>query len=312
MENATSPIADRDTNPKRKLRWYQYSLRTLLILVTVFAFVCSWVAVKMGQAKRQKEIVEQLIKSGCGIRYDFEVASFRKNNSNPQPPATAWLRGLLGIDFFSNVEEVYCENNLTDDDLKKLGEFKHLKVLEIYNSPITDAGFEHLKQLTQLKTLRLFKTQITDAGLKNLAGMTQLEKIDLREDSISDAGLAHLAGLTKTKTLLLRSGKITDAGIAHLSKMSELEWLTLRDTEFSDAGLSEIKKFTKLDYLDIGGTKISDAGLTNLKTLPKLNGLVLPSTISKDGMKELKDCFPAITIGQTSRMEEPVRPNNNN
>ena len=52
--------ADEPAKPKSKRRWHQYSLRTLLILVTLFAVACSWFAVKMQQARRQREAVEYI------------------------------------------------------------------------------------------------------------------------------------------------------------------------------------------------------------------------------------------------------------
>jgi hypothetical protein len=40
---------EQPANPKPKRRWYQYSLRTLLICVTLFAVACSWFAI-MGRS----------------------------------------------------------------------------------------------------------------------------------------------------------------------------------------------------------------------------------------------------------------------
>ena len=64
---------DQPTNLKPKRRWYQYSLRTLLIFVTLFAVACSWFTVKLNQARKQREAVEALTKLGCRIGYDLEV-----------------------------------------------------------------------------------------------------------------------------------------------------------------------------------------------------------------------------------------------
>jgi hypothetical protein len=52
------------TVAKPKLRWFQFSLRTLLVFVTLCAIPCSWLAVKMQQAKRQREAVVAIEKLG--------------------------------------------------------------------------------------------------------------------------------------------------------------------------------------------------------------------------------------------------------
>lgn len=51
-------------------RRFQFGLRTLLSFVTLFAIVCSWFAVKLQQAKRQREAVEALLQLGGYVGYD--------------------------------------------------------------------------------------------------------------------------------------------------------------------------------------------------------------------------------------------------
>ncbi len=70
---------------KPKLRWFQYSLRTLLILVTLFAIPCSWLAVKRHQAQREREAAAAFEKLGGSVAW-----------SNPSGPV--WLRKLIGDD----------------------------------------------------------------------------------------------------------------------------------------------------------------------------------------------------------------------
>ncbi|MGD0382246.1 MAG: hypothetical protein ABSA77_01915 [Thermoguttaceae bacterium] len=62
---------DPPANLKPQRHWYQYSLRTLMIVVTLFAVVCSWFAVKMQQARRQREAVEELLKFDGYVGYDY-------------------------------------------------------------------------------------------------------------------------------------------------------------------------------------------------------------------------------------------------
>ena len=46
--------------PQPRLRWYQYSLRSLLIVVTLFAILCSLLAAAIPEWKRQRHQREVL------------------------------------------------------------------------------------------------------------------------------------------------------------------------------------------------------------------------------------------------------------
>lgn len=66
-----------------KRRWYQFSLRTLLIFVTLFAISCSWFAVKLQQARRQREAVEKIRKWSdyVEIIYSWQVGAKYPNKT---------------------------------------------------------------------------------------------------------------------------------------------------------------------------------------------------------------------------------------
>jgi MFS-type transporter involved in bile tolerance (Atg22 family) len=54
MSTANAPA------PKNALAWYQYTLRRLLIYVSLFAILCSWFGVKLDQARKQKKAVSNI------------------------------------------------------------------------------------------------------------------------------------------------------------------------------------------------------------------------------------------------------------
>ncbi len=73
--------------PKRNPRWFQYSLRTLLIVVTLFAIPCSWLAVKRQQAKREREAAAEIVKLGGVVHYDWQCdAKGRPLRWRERPP----------------------------------------------------------------------------------------------------------------------------------------------------------------------------------------------------------------------------------
>ena len=55
------PSADQ---PKPKLRWFQYRLRSLFILTFLVAIPCSWLAVTIQGQGRQHEAAEAILKAG--------------------------------------------------------------------------------------------------------------------------------------------------------------------------------------------------------------------------------------------------------
>jgi Leucine-rich repeat (LRR) protein len=270
MEAESSQTIEQAAEPKPKRRWYQYSLRTLMICVTLFALACSWFAVKMQQAKRQREAVEALIKMGGFVGYGYEMNSdgFMRIRG-VKPPGPEWLQRLLGDDFFNNV--VYV--NLTDSDVTT--DMRNVLVAQGSISPpsleVTKAGLEQLETLKQLRTLRLSKTQITDAGLEHLVELKQLRTLFLDETNITDTGLKNLKGLKQLQYLYLNGTHVTDNGLEQLKGLNQLHNLELGNTKITDAGLEHLKGLTKLETLDLKNTKVTNGAVKDLqKALPKL------------------------------------------
>jgi hypothetical protein len=87
--------------PRRKRRWFQFSLRTLFILVLIVATPCAWLGHKIAQKRREREFVEEIRNWGGIVTYDYQIA-----RSKPSGPA--WLRSLLGENFFNDVKVVYA------------------------------------------------------------------------------------------------------------------------------------------------------------------------------------------------------------
>ena len=206
---------------------FQFSIRSLLVLIVVVAIVCSWLSVRMQQARRQREVVEGAESAHYDYQFDPDVnwqANPLFQAKPPEPPGPPWLRNLLGVDFLSDVTYV---------DYKQA----------------TDAGLEHLKGLTNLRSLWLDNTQVTDAGLEHLKGLTSLQLLGLNRTKVTDAGLMHLKGLTSLQILGLDRTQVTDAGLVHLKGLTNLVSLDLENTEVADVGLEHLKGLDNLRIL---------------------------------------------------------------
>jgi Leucine Rich repeat len=295
MPDESIPSEDQPISSSPERPRFQYSLRTLMIIVTLFALPCSWFAVKLQQARKQREAVEVIMQAGGNVVYDYQEASYDQSKRGfsatySKPPSPAWLHKLLGDDFFCKVILV---EGITDAGIENLKGATGLPFnrLDLRNTKITDAGLSHLEELfPELQTLDLSGTAITDAGLNHLKHFTLLHDIDLSGTKITDAGLAHIResqiyGLE----LRLAGTKITDAGLEHLKTLHRLGLLDLAGSAITDTGLEQIKGLTQLWALDLKGTNITDTGIENLSKLSKLNTLSLSGTkITNAGLEHLQ------------------------
>ncbi|MBC8873846.1 MAG: hypothetical protein H8E44_30775 [Planctomycetes bacterium] len=224
--------------------WFQFSLRSLVVLVVAVAIPCCWLTVKMREAEKQRRAVEAIDKAGACIGYDYDLDEsaqfiYELDESGKfwrvqEPPGPAWLRGLVGEDFFANVV-VICFNpwqepntfNFGDQDLQLLIGMPDLRTLELKYTGVSNIGLMHLSDMTNLTCLNLCRTQITDAGIEHVRELANLEMLNLYSTQLTDVGLEHLKGLTNLKKLVLSETRVTHEGIEQLRKAlpnCEIAW----------------------------------------------------------------------------------------
>jgi hypothetical protein len=283
-------VGDENSNPPRpKRRWYQYSLRTLFLLMTLFAL---WLGVNIHRARQQKEAVEAIVKAGGGVQYDSgaRVVPHGYDGSGPAPSwlAPPWLRRQLGDDFFDDVTGVYFK-----------GVFQERRSHDPWgpSQDIDLNALAHLKSLRELKRLDLRRMAVKDRGLVHVEGLVGLEVLNLKLTEVTDEGLAHLSGLTNLRELDLSNNRITDSGLVHLAGMTRLENLRLNWTKVTDAGLVHLAETTRLERLSLNWTKVTDAGLQHLAGLPQLRYVSLEHCgVTDEGVKKLQETLPKCTI----------------
>ena len=202
----TSPD-NKSTVPEPKLRWFQYRLSTLLLLITAAAI---WLSFWTNRVRQQREVVEFITRHGGSVAYSYQViagsgsgsgGTVWKESKEAIPPGPAWLRNLLGIDYLDHVNAAYFDGySFADSDLEHLKGLPDLDYLRIVSSNVTDAGLVNLKYLHHLKNLELTSEKVTDAGLVHLQPLTELTELTLG-CSITDACVEHLMPLKNMSKL---------------------------------------------------------------------------------------------------------------
>jgi hypothetical protein len=191
-----------------------------------------------------------------------------------------------------------ANKKVTDDGLKELKAFKHLKNLSFFFCEnITDAGMKHVKELTTLETLSLTNTGVADDGIAELKGLknlktlytagsifmtdksaktigtfANLESLTL-PSTITPKGVKDLAGLKKLKSLYIGGATLSDEAVKDIAdNMPQLEGLnlgTLAGNGLTDESVPHLARLKKLKTLSIIGAKLTDTGLKSLqKALP--------------------------------------------
>jgi hypothetical protein len=161
----------------------QYSLRTLLIVVTLFACVCSGFAVMRDQAKRQREAVDALRKNGCRVLYDCQY----RREQGLDPP------GPDGDDYTDEIAYVSIRNKeANNQDLQHLKVLNKIRILDLSGVQVTDDDMESLSELSEIKELYLDGTQISDSGLKYLEGLKNMRYLSLSGTEVSSKGIDNL------------------------------------------------------------------------------------------------------------------------
>jgi hypothetical protein len=187
-------------------RWYQFSLRTLLLFVTLLAIPCSWLALRAQEAKREREAATAIEKLGGIVEWS-------------EPSGPGWLRTVLGDSLFVHVEALLLfGTQATDAELENLRALSQLRELSLDCIDEADAVLEKLRGLRQLRKLSLTNSGVTDAGLEHLTTLYQLRELYLHYDfNITDKGLEHLKGLRQLRVLSLGCGsQVTDSGVKGL------------------------------------------------------------------------------------------------
>jgi hypothetical protein len=196
----------RPARPRR--RWLRFSLRTLLVGVTLLCVALGvWES-----AERQRRAVAAIRASRGWVKYDY--LGSRPLRAFGEPPAPCWLGRLLGVDYVADVTVIALSAG--DREVANVRVLTSLQSLDLSASKVTDAGMAHLSNLASLQVLGLDNTQVSDAGLAHLSALEGLTVLSLYNTQVSDAGLPHLYGLRNLKELNLGGTQVSDDGCRRL------------------------------------------------------------------------------------------------
>lgn len=325
---------------KPKGRWGGSSVPVLLFMFLTSAGI-SWFTVKMKEAREQCEAVQAIIELGGEVQYDYEFHYEYPDDcingeclgccssNKREPPVPAWLRGLLGDDFFATVVNVELANGPLDanDALEYVRRLPQVQELVTgKNSTLSTKGLNYISGLTKIRAISIGclddNVQLENSGvlqrieylelgqadddrLKQIEGLVQLRGLNICRCDFTDAGLKHIGKLDNLRDLVLDQigfvPPIADAGLKYLATLHHLEALGISNTRITDAGLAHLKTLPHLRKLGLSHTDITDEGLQHLGEMRQLTDLSLANTkVTNIGMKHLRGLKHLQALGLTN------------
>jgi len=227
-------------------RWFQFSLRQLLVGMSICAVVVAWLKYPIIQTRHEKQVAARVEQLGGSVAWGGLVEG----------------RGKKGRSYIGAVD--LSGTQVSDDDLAEIASLPELTHLNLNDAQIGSEGLAHLAKMSQIKQLELSGTLTTDDDLRQLAELSTLEVLKLEHCQITDEGLRHIAGSTSLWMLHIDGASVTKNGLLHLIGLRNLRTLSIRGTQVSDEGLQLLHGMNQLEMLFVDGTAVSEQGVAEI------------------------------------------------
>ena len=255
---------------KHRGRWLSFSLRTMVLLLTVVCLFLGWIGPKWVEAQREKAAVEMIAAAGAMIQYDYQD-NWEHGDPDPVPHGAFVLRYLLGEHILSRATTVY-----------------------FYPGSKPNEAADILPELTQLRTVTFgTDVELTDASVEALAGCENLTKIWMASGVISANQLAILSRAKSIQHLNLCDRSASDACLQQLHRFPNLRSLSIDSTLTTDIGFQAIAEVSSLESLVARSIpNVTNQGVTPLHRLTRLKKLHIPYSSGSNQLTEA--CLPDI------------------
>ena len=262
---------------KKKLRWFQISLKGLIILLVLISVPVIFLANHARRAIKQREAVASLNDQTTAWyedRYLYETTGIRYEKSTMLPQA---ILDWLGKDYIWSIKHIACRT----DDSTKLLTLKNFPTLESLNLELENCELGNcLAYLPELKRLRIRANQEFQ-----LPEIKSLELLDLKNPSfpIFQAG----CDVNNIKKLALHGSRyqiVHGHWMMQLNPLDKIDnFIHLEklqcDVDTFGIDLSPLLKFKRLKSLELN-LNHSESPIKNLDKFNQLEELRIDNLLS--------------------------------
>ncbi|MFO0884901.1 MAG: hypothetical protein U0894_12065 [Pirellulales bacterium] len=298
------------TKPTQQRQWFQFSLRTLLLMMLVFGCGLGWFMAKRRQAQQAWKRIEEAEKLDIdliavddnramgGIHHEGTWLEEWLGIALPSPLGSAVVKTsrnltpeLQELAKFPELTYLWLEvENLTDEQLAPFAGEKRPTTLQIGWSPLRGTGLAYLAGNDSLEDLRLLHCEyLTDEAIYSIPKLPSLTQLTIENCPLTGVSLGHLAtACPNLKTLVLADAPLNMEGLQEIGTLHSLKSLTINHIEIDNIGLSYLNDLVHLRELYCHPAEFSDVGLEHLSKHPLLENLRLSEMpITDAGMAHL-------------------------
>lgn len=293
-----------------RLRW-RFSLKWLLLALTVAAATMGLFAVDLQRDHRHRMAIDELQRFGVRVRLADDHVETRWD----------WLKSLIGHEAPKQVKLVVWSGgsarseesegsrqdqmrrtadclerirhpqsaglllwNLDGGDLEAIGQCRALSRYDMLSLKLKDQNGYAPELLRPyggctVRNLTLDGLRFTDRALAELGDLEHLLYAEIRGTSITDKGIARLLGLPNLRYVVISAARdqttLTAAPWTNSHGCPPLEQLSLKSIDFRSNDLQALGRFQRLEVLSLEHCQLDAETLATLPVLPKLKKLNL-------------------------------------
>jgi hypothetical protein len=317
-QTITGLVVARWNLQRKRPRWHQVSLRTLVAYTTAVALLCGAVLQQREAGRREAEAIatlEGLFGRRLAPRYSLfpwmlpwigrtaEEVSELAVDDEATPAEWEAIKNLHTVSVLElyfpkssheraemqarlracplqNVESIWIAAvSFESRDAQWLASFPRLGWLEVVAQESID--FSQLPRFPKLRTVILQGEAKLE--LSNLDLQPKLREIDVRWTRLSAENIEQIARVESLQEVVFSSVELAPEAFARLPEIAGLNWLTFTSTQhIDDDHVASLARCRDLELLDLSGASVTDAGLSHLRSHGKLNDLSLTNTLVGD------------------------------
>lgn len=249
------------------LRLSRFSLRSLLIAISLVAILLGW---GVEQTRRRQQAISSVERLGGWVEYADSAILPRTNLVGYLPQK--WTDAFFGDGWRRAVSAIHIRDvRLSDSELGLLNYVDEVHFLDLQDTAFSRGALRHITSLNRLQVL-------------------SLDRVSIDEKPVCDLSFLH--ELPNLNQLYLSGAKINGADLAYVKQLKELQVLTLDYTPIHDEDLAELADMRNLTNVNLNETQVGDPGLAHIRNLPRLRYVNLRNTlVSAQVLRELLDQF---------------------